>query len=139
MTDYYDTKISAFDVCNKAELQHIHKNLAEFMKANNIPGADYVYTGKTGGINFSVKTLKNITKLTGLTLDQIKEIATERKIEITNKNELNTLVKELSDTIQSKDCEIEKLKNELDDMSHKLQDAQTKIKELETTVEKEKS
>lgn len=55
MTDYYDTKISAFDVCNKAELQHIHKNLAEFMKANNIPGADYVYTGKTGGINFSVK------------------------------------------------------------------------------------
>ena len=93
----------------------------------------------TGGINFSVKTLKNITKLTGLTLDQIKEIATERKIEITNKNELNTLVKELSDTIQSKDCEIEKLKNELDDMSHKLQDAQTKIKELETTVEKEKS
>ena len=60
MTDYYDTKISAFDVCNKAELQHIHKNLAEFMKANNIPGADYVYTGKTGGINFSVKTLKNI-------------------------------------------------------------------------------
>ena len=55
------------------------------------------------------------------------------------KNELNTLVKELSDTIQSKDCEIEKLKNELDDMSHKLQDAQTKIKELETTVEKEKS
>ncbi len=58
MTDYYDTKISAFDVCNKAELQHIHKNLAEFMKANNIPGADYVYTGKTGGINFSVKPEK---------------------------------------------------------------------------------
>ena len=28
------------------------KNLAEFMKANNIPGADYVYTGKTGGIKF---------------------------------------------------------------------------------------
>ena len=49
MSDYYDTKISGADVLNKAELQHFHKDLAEYFKKNNLPGADSIYSGKTDG------------------------------------------------------------------------------------------
>ena len=73
MSDYYDTKISAADVINKSELQHFHGDLMDYLKKNNLPGADSVYTGKTDGKNISIKALKEFTKSTGITIDEIKE------------------------------------------------------------------
>ena len=74
VSDYYDYKISATDVMNKAELQHFHKDLQRYLDENNIAGN--VINGKTGDKNYSVKELKEITYKTGLTLDDIKQLQT---------------------------------------------------------------
>lgn len=73
MSDYYDTKISGADVLNKAELQHFHGDLAEYLRKNNLPGAESVYSGKTDGKNVSVKSLKEFTKATGITIEELRE------------------------------------------------------------------
>lgn len=138
MSDYYDTKISAADVLNKAELQHFHRDLAAYLKNNNLPGADSVYTGNTDGKNISVKTLKKITKVTGLTIEELKEhplqkealaelLATadikpaERKtIELINSEALiNNLEKKLTvmeQTLETKQKELNKANARVKDM-----------------------
>ena len=72
MTDYFDFRISGKDFLNRAELQHFHKDLSDYLRSNNYPGADYVYTGKTGGYSLSVKSMKTFTKQTGLNIDDLR-------------------------------------------------------------------
>lgn len=91
MSDYYDAKISAADVLNKAELQHFHQDLAEYLKKHNIPGADRIYSGKTDGKNISVKDLKEFTKVSGVTINELKEhpLPQDELRELLNRPELN--------------------------------------------------
>ncbi len=56
MSDYFDEKIDSNTVINKAELQHFHTDLQQYLSDNGIDGA--VVNGKTG-TNFSVKELKD--------------------------------------------------------------------------------
>lgn len=80
MSDYFDTKISGADVLNKAELKHFHKDLMEYAVRHNIPGADSLYTGKTEGKNISVKAMKEFTKVTGLSLEEIREHPIDQEV-----------------------------------------------------------
>ena len=128
MTQYYEYKISAKDVINRAELQYFHKDLAAFLKKNGYPGGDQVYTDKTGGLNLSVKALKEFTLKTGLTLDQIKAHplsykAMEQALEKTNlkpseKRVIESINKDAIIAYQhnqlvAKNNEIEQLKKEI--------------------------
>ena len=99
MSDYYDEKISANDVLNKVELRNFHQDLQMYLDDNDIEGR--VLTGTTGGMNFSVKELKEFTAKTGLKLENVKEIIADRSVLecIVQQNELiNDLTKELNET-----------------------------------------
>lgn len=130
MSDYYDEKISAADVINKAELQHFHQDLQAYLSKHSIEGA--VLNGATGGNNMTVKSLKDFTRKTGLTLDDIRDIQMNReelqmdKRQVTHEAELqqiiqekNTVIESLKEEILSKDSLIDSMQNKSDEMSHK--------------------
>ena len=77
-SDSYEWKISAADVFCKVELQNWHKDLSDFLRNRQIPGADYVCNGKTGGKNISVKSMKELKTLTGLSVEELKELQLNR-------------------------------------------------------------
>lgn len=124
MTDYYDYKISGADVLNKAELSHFHKDLAAYAKEHNLPGADALYTGKTDGKNISLKSMKEFTKSTGLTIEGIKDKPLQREelkdilkdvnIRPSDKRVIETinrdsLINHLQEQVHSHESEIESL------------------------------
>lgn len=113
MSDYYDYKISGADVLNKAELQHFHQDFATYLRDNNLPGANLVYTGKTGNKNISVKALKEFTKATNIKLDELKvqPLEAEKLREILEQTNLSEAEKLAVETI-NKDAIIEHLKTE---------------------------
>lgn len=78
MSEYYDEKVSANDVLNPIELKHFHPDLQAYLDAQGIEGK--VSTGTTGGVNFSVKELKEFTERTGLTLTDIREMQHEENL-----------------------------------------------------------
>lgn len=78
ISDSFESKISGADVLNKAELQHFHSDLAEYLKKNQIPGAEDVCNGKTAGKNISVKSMKELKTLTGLSIEELKELQLNR-------------------------------------------------------------
>ena len=78
-SDSYEWKISAADVFCKAELQNWHKDLSDFLRNRQIPGADYVCNGKTGGKNISVKSMKELKTVTGLSVEELKELQINRE------------------------------------------------------------
>lgn len=114
MSDYYDTKISGADVLNKAELQHFHGDLAEYLRKNNLPGADSVYSGKTDGKNVSVKSLKEFTKATGITIEELREhpLSKDKLAELFDKTELKTSDRRAIEAINS-EATIEKLQTQI--------------------------
>ena len=130
MSDYYDYKLSANDVINKYELQHFHQDLQRYLDTNGIEGR--VLNGATTGGNFTVKELKEFTKNTGLTLDEVKTQLTEHTL-LESYVERATKVQELEATIKTRNAEIEQLKREV--VQHKtLDQAQDKLayqKEIE--------
>lgn len=77
MSDYFDEKIDANTVLNKAELQHFHTDLQQYLSNNGIDGA--VINGKTG-TNFSVKELKDFTQKTGLHLQDVQALQGDRTL-----------------------------------------------------------
>lgn len=114
MSDYYDTKISGADVLNKAELQHFHGDLAEYLRKNNLPGAGSVYSGTTDGKNVSVKSLKEFTKATGITIDELKEkpLLKDELSELLDKTELKPSERRVIEAINS-EATIEKLQAQI--------------------------
>lgn len=110
MSDYYDEKISANDVLNKIELKNFHYDLQKYLDINNIEGR--VITGKTGGINFSVKELKEFTEKTGLRLDEVKEFQGDRSL-LESYVEKNTKVNTLEALLNEKNTTIEALREEI--------------------------
>lgn len=110
LSDYYDEKIDAYAVLNKAELRMLHRDMQDYLEDHNIDGK--VITGTTGGINFTVKELKAFTKETGLTLDDVKTLTKDKSllvdlIEKTNK------ITDLEATIKKKDEKIKELEEKV--------------------------
>ena len=112
MSDYYDTKISAADVINKYELRHFHSDLMKYLKDNNLPGANSVYTGKTDGKNISVKALKEFTKSTGITIEELREYPLSKAdlSMLLDQTDLSNSVRQKIEAINN-EAMIEKLQN----------------------------
>ena len=114
ISDSFESKMSGADVLNKAELQHFHSDLAEYLKKNQIPGADYVCNGKTAGKNISVKSMKELKTVTGLSIEELKELQLNRdqlhKIIATKDRNLIQLLRQM----QQKE-------NELTDLHRQMQ------------------
>lgn len=165
MTDYYDKKISCAEVINRAELRHFHSDLQSFLTEKGIEGT--VVNGSTGGANMSVKSMKEFTKATGLTVAEAKALKSENvqlkegivKIETeataatvaAKKGDatIDQLWDELSKkdaVISEKDQQISSLTNtiaekdmELESMNDKYSRSQQKVAELESQIENGKS
>ena len=115
MSDYYDTKLSCMEIINPIELKHFHPDFAEYLRKNNLPGADAVHTGVTGGKNISVKSMKEFTKNTGMTIDQVKQLDLEKEGLQGRVSELEKDVKDLHSDIYEKNTAIKDLKQQLYD------------------------
>lgn len=110
MSDYYDTKLDCNTVMNKAELQHFHTDLQQYLNNHGIEGK--VITGTTRGINYSVKSLKEFTQNTGLHLSDLKEIQSEKSV-LESVVKAQTDIKQLQQIIAEKDALIESLQEDL--------------------------
>lgn len=136
MSDYYDTKISGADVLNKAELQHFHSDLSEYLKKHNIPGANAISSGRTAGKNVCIKALKSFTKATGITLDYLQEnpfTIEDLSILLDNAN-LTSSERKTIKTINS-EALIEKLQFMTHQYEYELQKTNTSYIELEKKYE----
>lgn len=120
MSDYYDTKIAAAEVLNKAELQHFHQDLQSYLTQNGIEGA--VLNGATANGNMTVKSMKEFTRATGLTVDQIQEIKTEKTV--------------LEEKVLSKDQTITRLVAAVQERDSKITTLQQEILQQHTSLEK---
>ena len=120
MSDYYDTKLSCMEIINPIELKHFHPDFAEYLRKNNLPGADAVHTGVTGGKNISVKAMKEITKNTGMTIDQVKQLDLEKEALQGRVSELNKDVKDLHSNLYEKNTAIKNLNQQLYDVKLEL-------------------
>lgn len=109
MSDYYDEKIDCNSVMNKVELRNFHPDLQHYLQAHGIEGA--VITGKTGGVNFSVRELKEFTEKTGLHLDDVKDIQKGKSL-LESYIEQNTKIQNLEQMILEKDTQLEMLQHE---------------------------
>lgn len=110
MSDYYDTKIDANTVLNKVELRYFHSDLQKYLQDNGIEGK--VVTGKTGGVNFSVKELKEFTANTGMHLDEVKELQGDKTL-LESFVDRDTKVQHLEQALHQKDLEIKALREEI--------------------------
>lgn len=123
ISDSFESKISGADVLNKAELQHFHSDLAEYLKKNQIPGAEDVCNGKTAGKNISVKSMKELKTVTGLSIEELKELQLNRdqlqKIIATKDRNLIQLLRQM----QQKE-------NELTDLHRQMQIKDQQIQSL---------
>ncbi|SEK18540.1 Plasmid recombination enzyme [Pseudobutyrivibrio ruminis] len=162
MSDYYDKKISANDVLNKAELKHFHTDLQSYLIENNIEGK--VVNGTTGGISFSIQKLKEFTAKTGLKISDLKshikdasliesyinhapQLAEKDIINLTVEEKLQRIEHEIGDTktrieleyqISEKDKTISELKETIKQLKVELDRAHSQIKEHEI-AEKEQN
>ncbi len=147
MSDYYNEKVDANAVFNKEELRQFHQDLQKYLADNNIEGK--VITGKTG-TSFTVSQLKELTKITNLTIDQLEEYIPKDKTIFEALIDNHNQLEKIKDIIQVKDMQIAKLSDvslvkENEMLNHKVQEmekiinhqreeidkANTRIKELE--------
>ncbi len=124
MADYYDQKISANDVINKAELQSFHKDLQTYLDQHGIEGK--VVNGKTGGTNFTVKELKEFTAETGLRLDEVKEMMGGSTL-LESFVEQCSRVSSLETLLAEKNTEISSLKEQIKELDHLLTSKQQEV------------
>lgn len=88
--DGYAFKICSDALTRRAMLKKFHPNYQKWLNNAGVKGT--VYSGKTSGKGISVKSLKEISKATGLSLEHIQNL------EIENKH-LHEKVQELENTI----------------------------------------
>lgn len=113
MSDYYDYKLAASEIINPVELKHFHPDFAEYLRENNLPGATSVHTGVTGGKNISVGAMKEFTRATGLTLDQVHEMQHEKIVLEERITALESSLKNASVSISNKDRTITHLQGQI--------------------------
>ena len=130
MSDYFDEKIDSNTVINKAELQHFHTDLQQYLSDNGIDGA--VVNGKTG-TNFSVKELKDFTQRTGLHLQDVQALQGDRTLleSLTQYEKQNV---ELKQTFTSTLEQLSAAQAALLAKDYELQLALERIKALETEL-----
>ena len=129
ISDFYEKKLSCKEILNKAELKHFHPDLAEYLRKNGLPGGDSVHTGITGGKSISVKSLKEFTKITGMTVDQVKELSRDKEALQGRVSELNKDVENLHSALYEKDTAVRDLKRQLNEIKTSL----TRSAEMATT------
>lgn len=135
MSDYFDEKIDSNTVLNKAELQHFHTDLQQYLSDNGIDGA--VVNGKTG-TNFSVKELKDFTQRTGLHLQDVQALQGDRTLleSLTQYEKQNV---ELKQTFTSTLEQLSAAQAALLAKDNELQIALERIKALETELSQTRS
>lgn len=135
MSDYFDEKIDSNTVINKAELQHFHTDLQQYLSDNGIDGA--VVNGKTG-TNFSVKELKDFTQRTGLHLQDVQALQGDRTLleSLTQYEKQNV---ELKQTFTSTLEQLSAAQAALLAKDNELQIALERIKVLETELSQTRS
>lgn len=135
MSDYFDEKIDSNTVINKAELQHFHTDLQQYLSDNGIDGA--VVNGKTG-TNFSVKELKDFTQRTGLHLQDVQALQGDRTLleSLTQYEKQNV---ELKQTFTSTLEQLSAAHAALLAKDNELQIALERIKALETELSQTRS
>lgn len=109
MSDYYDEKIDCNSVINAIELKHFHKDLQAYLTSRGIEGT--VITGNTG-TNYSVKELKTFTQNTGLHLDNVRNLQTEKSI-LESYIKCQQKITELEQVLREKDLTIDALQDEI--------------------------
>lgn len=136
ISDYFDEKVSAADVINKAELQHFHQDLQKYLSENGIEGA--VLNGATGGKSMTVKSLKEFSRLTGLNLEDVRKL----QLDCERIQSMEKKVFEMSEDLRNKENIIEKLQDiiysrdrELVESTNREQMLQDKIRDLEMKYE----
>lgn len=135
MSDYFDEKIDSNTVINKAELLHFHKDLQQYLSNNGIEGA--VINGKTG-TNFSVKELKDFTHTTGLHLQDVQALQSNKSVleSLTEYEKHNTDLKQALTLTQDQLFEAQ---STILAKEKELQIASDRIKTLETELAQTKS
>ena len=131
MSDYYDKKLSCFEVINPVELKHFHPDFAEYLRKNNLPGANSVHTGVTGGKNISVKSLKEFTRTTGMTIDEAKALQRDKDILQGQVTTLNRDVSSLQTDVAFKARYISTLKDRLHTMEASVDQSRDMAKNIE--------
>lgn len=102
--DLYNYSINAKSFNNASELKHVHYDLQEFLKIHKVEGT-VVGTGSSlFGIDISPKVLKDFTKRTGYTLDDVKALISEDR--------------GLLDSLVNKDLKIKDLERKLASFDH---------------------
>lgn len=129
-SDSYEWKISAADVFCKAELQNWHKDLSDYLRCLQIPGADYVCNGKTAGKNISVKSMKELKTLTGLSIEELKALQLNRdqlqKIIATKDRNLIQLLRQM----QQKENELTELHRQMEMKDRVIYEKDNRIQSL---------
>ena len=118
ISDFYDQKLDASSVLNRAELSHFHADLQDYLTKKGIEGK--VLTGTTDGMNVSVKKLKELTAHTGYTLDQIKETMPQRTL-LESYVEKDAKVKSLEQSLLEKNQTIDVLQNKITELQEGIQ------------------
>lgn len=161
--DGYQYKLCADQLTKRAKLKEFHPNFQKWLDDAGIKAT--VNSGVTGGKNVSVAALKEMTKETGLSLEEIKTLQSEKlQLQtqvVTTEKQLSTFEKaidlkdkiilELQSHIQQKDAEllqlhssisVEKDFNSLKEQMHPKDTAneklQERINELEKVTESQK-
>lgn len=134
ISDHYNYKISGADILNKAELKHFHNDFATYLHQKGLPGADYVYTNKTGEKNLSVKALKEFTKATGVTIDELEQhpIEQTKLTELLQTAQMKPIERQIIQSI-NKDTIIKDLHTEISAAKEVI-----KSKDIELRLEKQK-
>lgn len=137
----FNFKICANDLLNRSYLNKFHPGLEKWLRERGIKAS--VRNGSTGGINIPVSQLKELTKETGLTLSQVKDLALNYNETITRlknrENELARLYQEFNKTnTLNKEIETqnEELKNKLFEKTNEIE--KTKLSAQHIIAEKEK-
>lgn len=115
-SDQYNFKLSAAQIINKAELTNFHRDLQKYLIMKDIEGVVYTGTTRSGGTNYTVRELKEFTKYTGLTLDQVKELMPEKTALQSIVSQSKT-IEHLSQLVREKDMTISTLQNQVETLT----------------------
>lgn len=107
--DGYSYKLCSDALTRRSVLKQWHPKYQKWLDDAGIKGT--VYSGKTSGKGISVKSLKEISKTTGLSLDQIQNLERDRKELLQKLHEVETDHTQSKQTIEHAKTTISKLKS----------------------------
>ena len=129
-------KLCADQLTKRSTLQQWHPRYQKWLDNAGIKAT--VHNGKTGGKNISVEALKKITKETGLTIDQIKDLkVTNERLRTVHQNAINK-IKNLTESLHSKDAIITNLQTATErslNLTATVSDLQQKLSEENSRAE----